>query len=199
MNFFDAVWPMTGRRTFVDCSAVDMEEIGKAVVSPIPRQWLLLVSDFDAFGQAMPDAWRRMPPDGVPSNVAIGADIATMEQAEERIGRLRKLRTVAMLFVYLRRGHTVTPEGLSELLQYNWRCGHCGRRGEGPIPDVCPTGMLCLGEERKIRPQVHWIVDLGRTDGAPSVETINEGAGRAAIPYWGLDNKQLPAWLEEAA
>lgn len=164
-EWFSSVWPDTGSTEGGDRILVMAHEggsMGEAAVAAEANPsvvFMFLVEDFDYFSKEMPELWRRPVAQGggLPSNVWVGAAFTTNKELEERATRLLKIRA-RRLFLVAKRGHE-TPE-LFDYLQ-PWRCMSCGRRGFTEWPAFCPTGTLCVDED-KIMPQIGWLVDMDR-------------------------------------
>lgn len=168
MTFYDSKYPdVSGHFVLVHQEQLS-DELYQAVedTAPTPRQpvarkqWLLLLNHPQTFVGKLPLSWRDLTRylSGIPGNVWVGMQLATVEDCE-KVRHLRKLRSRRRFLVL----DMYTPE-MAMVLEPHllaWRCMHCGTRGEGPKPENCPSGSVCLGEEWRIKPQIHWVVGRG--------------------------------------
>ena len=133
-----------------ETAAIPREPVAK-------KQWLFLLNDPKEFISSLPISWRDLTTymNGIPGNVWCGAVVKTIEDVE-KVRQLRKLRA-RRLFLVIEEYSCKIAAALDEHL-LAWRCMHCGTRGEGEMPERCPSGSICLGEEWRLERQIHWIV-----------------------------------------
>jgi hypothetical protein len=166
LHWFDTVWPeYDSKRVLVPVQRhTDLAEIERAVSDNPTSIYMLLVEDFDHFSENMPDLWRRIGAQGqggIPPNAWIGAGFQTQEEADQRIPRLVKLRP-RKRFLLFKKGKEADIR-IGKYLDA-WRCLNCGRRGDAPRPERCPSGNICADME--IGPQIHWVVSMDCFHGA---------------------------------
>lgn len=141
-------------------------------------QWLLVSDDPKEIFAALPAKWRNLE-FGIPRNVWVGLRPVVDDPRQQ----LKDLLTIRA-----RRRFVVVPKlpfdlstflfALNEALEA-WRCMHCGRRGQAPRPLVCPSGSICLGEEDKIGPQIHWVIEEFRSSYSIEIACKDNG-----VAYW---------------
>lgn len=138
--------------------------------------WLLLTKRPENAPLVLPVDWVNPPPMrsfGIPPNVWIGTTAENQEEADRRIPELRRLRARVLFVSY---EPALGDVDWSAHLGA-WRCRICGRRGEAPRPDRCPTGNLCASVVGgSLDPQVSWLIT--------GAESKGSGPGRPTDPDW---------------
>ena len=133
----------------------ELDKVWTAVIeNPATMYWLETPYPEVAVS-LMPQRWQDpfQVGGGIPSNIALGVPIHN-ERGFVAVERLRYIRTKE-LFISL---YTLDlPEPLLIYMLRLWRCKHCGRRGSGPRPEICPSGTICLSEP--MGPQIGLIFD----------------------------------------
>ena len=192
--WFDSVWPNDerGKGHFVLVPIhrhTDIDSVSYKVKTNPETTYLFLVEEFIEedrhVANRFPEEWNRMPPDGIPRNVWIGASVKTQEEVDERLPMLMKMRA-RKLFVVTKRGREKVD--LTAHLAA-WRCRNCGRKGKMPRPLRCPTGTLCMPNipgEPQIEPQIHWVIDMD-----PGVEDLSV-TRESGVALWNGTYLEIP-------